>query len=91
VNSLRETVVPVDDYTPRRGEVVVFHADQWLPEADALCAIVPFAVTVPAGKLWLLGDNRENSLDSAAQSMAPNQGFVDQPLVVAVYEPDVED
>ncbi len=41
-----------------------------------------FEVTVPAGKLWVMGDNRYNSADSAFHRNDPNGGFVPQSNVV---------
>jgi signal peptidase I len=36
----------------------------------------PFKVTVPVGKLWVMGDNRYNSDDSRYQQATPSKGFV---------------
>jgi signal peptidase I len=35
-----------------------------------------FTVTVPAGKLWMMGDHRAASADSRAHQQGPGQGFV---------------
>ena len=41
-----------------------------------------FDVTVPDGKLWLMGDNRANSADSVFHEDDARGGFVDEDLVV---------
>jgi signal peptidase I len=35
-----------------------------------------FSVTVPAGKLWVMGDHRDDSEDSRAHQSEPGKGFV---------------
>lgn len=49
------------------------------PESGA-CART-FDVTVPKGKLWVMGDNRSHSADSSAHNGDGKSGFVDQRLV----------
>jgi signal peptidase I len=41
-----------------------------------------FRVTVPAGKLWMMGDHRGASADSRAHQQGPGQGFVPESDVV---------
>ncbi len=41
-----------------------------------------FHVTVPDGKLWVMGDNRANSADSVWHKDEAGGGFVDEDLVV---------
>lgn len=45
---------------------------------------IAFDVTVPAGYVWLMGDNRSNSMDSRMHQDDPNQGFVPLDNVVGV-------
>ncbi len=41
-----------------------------------------FDVTVPANKLWMMGDNRLSSADSRFHTDLPSKGFVDRSYVV---------
>ncbi|MGP3954734.1 signal peptidase I [Nonomuraea sp. 3N208] len=41
-----------------------------------------FNVTVPAGKLWLMGDHRSASADSRAHMEEPGKGFISEDAVV---------
>lgn len=43
---------------------------------DGQPATTPFDVTVPAGELWVLGDNRYNSRDSSKTQDLASKGFV---------------
>jgi signal peptidase I len=43
---------------------------------------VKFDVTVPAHKLWMMGDNRSSSSDSRFHVDLPSKGFVDESFVV---------
>src|SRR5699024_12222214 len=43
-------------------------------------------VTVPEGKLWMMGDNRSASGDSRAHLDGPNEGFVNIDQVVGRAE-----
>ncbi|MEV0596697.1 signal peptidase I [Nonomuraea cavernae] len=41
-----------------------------------------FKVTVPAGKLWLMGDHRSASADSRSHMQEPGGGFISEDAVV---------
>jgi signal peptidase I len=43
---------------------------------------VPFSITVPAGRLWVLGDNRGDSDDSRYRANSPGDGTVPESAVV---------
>ena len=43
---------------------------------------VEFEVVVPAGTVWLMGDNRANSADSRAHMGDPGGGFVPLPNII---------
>ena len=53
-----------------------------LPAGQQAVSAKPFDVTVPAGKIWVMGDNRYNSADSRYHMDDPTKGFVPMSDVV---------
>lgn len=53
-------------------------------KAGVSASDVAFDVTVPAGYVWLMGDNRSNSMDSRMHQNDAHQGFVPLGNVVGV-------
>jgi signal peptidase I len=53
-----------------------------LPDGVTKATRDDFEVTVPEGDLWVMGDNRYNSADSAFHKNDPGKGFVPQSDVV---------
>jgi signal peptidase I len=51
---------------------------------DSLLRQVPFTVTVPAGRLWVMGDNRQHSGDSRFHMSNPGDGTIPLANVVGV-------
>ncbi len=74
--------LPGDVVEGKTGSVFVNEqrlVEEYLPEGQTTSDFGP--VKVPAGKLWMMGDNRENSTDSRVLcSNAPT--FIDQDSVV---------
>lgn len=66
------------------GTVTVNGADLVEPWAR-LTSQEPFTFTVPAGDVWVMGDNRGNSADSRVHGTVPSQDIVGR--VVWVYWP----
>jgi signal peptidase I len=56
-------------------------AEPYISSGQAPSA-VEFDVEVPAGSLWVLGDNRGNSEDSRFHGDLPSKGFVSTEWVV---------
>ena len=55
--------------------------EPYLPPGTSPCGVT-FDVTVPKGKIWVMGDNRNNSADSRYHQELPSKGFVDNKYVV---------
>jgi signal peptidase I len=53
-----------------------------LPAGETRDSAIDFDATVPAGDLWVMGDNRDNSEDSRYHQSLPTKGFVPMSDVV---------
>ena len=53
-----------------------------VPPGQTNAATLAFDVTVPAGELWVMGDNRYDSQDSSRNQGLPGHGFVPESNVV---------
>lgn len=68
-----------------RGALVVNGeplAEPYLAEGPA--SALAFDVTVPAGSLWVMGDNRRDSRDSRSDPLGEHAGAIDLALMVGV-------
>jgi signal peptidase I len=60
-------------------------AEPYLSEpatASSPASRTPFEVEVPPGRMWVMGDNREESVDSRALLGAPGGGMISQDRIV---------
>lgn len=67
------------------GQLTINNApitEPYLKDPTAPASSVLFDVVVPQGSLWVMGDNRANSLDSRFHTTDPGRGFVPIPNVV---------
>jgi len=67
--------------TPSGGKAYPLEESKYLP-ANTLPCDSEFHAQVPEGKLWMMGDNRDNSADSRVHIGDPGGGYVDESLVV---------
>lgn len=53
-----------------------------LPAGETRASAIDFSVTVPKNRLWVMGDNRNDSADSRLNTDTPSKGFVPEANVV---------